>query len=193
MYKLYVRPHLDYGDLLYHNQVKDSMSLLESVQYSAGLIVAGCWKGTNILKLYNELGWESLSDRRHFRRLSLFYHIKNGLSPTYLVDGINYVPLNVTKRYSNSFSPYYQKHWTTLDESIKNSSSLSKFKSSFLKTIIPPQKPYFHIADKYGLSLLTKLRVNFSDLREHRFRHNFNCQSPVCSCQSGNECIRHCF
>ena len=77
MYKLYVRPHLDYGDLLYHNQVKDSMSLLESVQYSAGLIVTGCWKGTNRLKLYNELGWESLSDRRHFRRLSLFYQIKN--------------------------------------------------------------------------------------------------------------------
>lgn len=137
------------------------------------------------------MGWESLSDRHHFRRLSLFYQIKNGLSPSYLVEGIKVVPLNATKRYSNSFFPYCQKHWTTLDESIKNSSSLSIFKSSFLKTIRPPPKPYFNIGDKYGLSLLTKLRVNFSDLREHRFRHNFNCQSPVCSCQSGNECTRH--
>ena len=26
------------------------------------------------------------------------------------------------------------------------------------------------------------LRVRFSDLREHRFRHNFNCNSPTCEC-----------
>ena len=37
-YKLYVRPHLDYGDVIYHNQRQDLMSLIE-VQYKAALIV----------------------------------------------------------------------------------------------------------------------------------------------------------
>ena len=32
MYKLYVRPHLDYGDVIYHNQLAESTSMLESVQ-----------------------------------------------------------------------------------------------------------------------------------------------------------------
>ena len=46
-YKLYVRPHLDYGDVIYQ------------IQYKAALIVTGCWQGTSRVKLYDELGWES--------------------------------------------------------------------------------------------------------------------------------------
>ena len=65
VYKMYVRPHLDYGDVIFHDQVKDSMGILEAIQYKAGLIVSGCWRGTNRVKLYRELGWESLSERRH--------------------------------------------------------------------------------------------------------------------------------
>ena len=51
MYKIYVRPHLDYGDVIYHNQSLESMDLLEAVQYQAALIVTGCWKGTSRDKL----------------------------------------------------------------------------------------------------------------------------------------------
>ena len=43
-YKLYVRPHLDYGDVIYHNQREDLMKLVEQVQYKAALIVSGCWQ-----------------------------------------------------------------------------------------------------------------------------------------------------
>ena len=41
-YKMYVRPHLDYGDVIYHNQRIDVMNLIERVQYKAALIVSGC-------------------------------------------------------------------------------------------------------------------------------------------------------
>ena len=46
-YKMYIRPHLDYGDILYHNQRADLMDLVERIQYKAALIVTGCWQGTN--------------------------------------------------------------------------------------------------------------------------------------------------
>ena len=69
VYKLYVRPHLDYDDVIYHDQLSDCMKLLESVQYNAALIVAGCWKGTNTEKLYDELGWEKYSTVLHHRIL----------------------------------------------------------------------------------------------------------------------------
>ena len=59
-YKMYVRPHLDYGDVIFHNQRMDLMDLIERVQYKAALIVSGCWQGTSREKLYDELGWESL-------------------------------------------------------------------------------------------------------------------------------------
>ena len=38
-----------------------------------------------------------------------------------------------------------------------------------------------------GIKLLTRLPVEFSDLHGHRFRHNFSCSSPFCSCQTGTE------
>ena len=58
MYKLYVRPHLDYGDVIYHIPHKmcefshsfkltNQMKKLEAVQYSAALAVTGAWKGTS--------------------------------------------------------------------------------------------------------------------------------------------------
>ena len=43
MYKLYVRPYLDYGDAVYHNQSSSLMSKLESTQYAAALAVSGTW------------------------------------------------------------------------------------------------------------------------------------------------------
>ena len=115
-YKLYVRPHLDYGDVIYHGQGADLMGLVEQIQYKAGLIVSGCWQGTSREKLYDELGWESLSDRRWGRRMALFYKIRNGLAPSYLFEHIpnedpvvclrKFVPkapIARTARYKNSF------------------------------------------------------------------------------------------
>ena len=61
MYKLYMRPNLDYGDVVYHNQNSSVMSKLESTQYAAALAVSGAWRGTNTDKLFEELGWESLA------------------------------------------------------------------------------------------------------------------------------------
>ena len=50
IYKLYVRPHLDYGDIIYHKydpEFKlDFRKRLESTQYSAALAVSGAWRGT---------------------------------------------------------------------------------------------------------------------------------------------------
>ena len=77
MYKLYVRPHLDYGDVIYYRDDPEMNSgltkRLESVQYSAALAVAGAWKGTSYDKLLDESGWEYLYHRRWFSRLSHFF------------------------------------------------------------------------------------------------------------------------
>ena len=58
MHKLYVRPHLNYGDLIYHKDdpvVSHSLTeRLESVQYNAALAATG-GKGTNKSKLLDEL------------------------------------------------------------------------------------------------------------------------------------------
>ena len=103
LYKFYVRPHLDYGDVIYHlpqklNDFRHEITLnrqmkrLESVQYSSGLAITGAWNGTSRNRLYEELGWESLSDRRWSRRLVLFFKFLNKLTPEYTR---HQIPLNV--------------------------------------------------------------------------------------------------
>ena len=91
IFKMHIRPHLDYCDTIYHipAKIKDTsdfdscrlfnylMKILESTQYQAALAVSGAWKGTNREKIYDELGWETLEHRRMFRRIVQFYKIVN--------------------------------------------------------------------------------------------------------------------
>ena len=67
-FNLYVRPHLDYGDVTYHRYDPNCSSILtrclEHVQYTASLAVTGAWRGTSRQRVYDGLGWESLLERR---------------------------------------------------------------------------------------------------------------------------------
>ena len=78
IYKTLVRPHLDYCDVIYHIPSKQDqfggilnslMNMAEKVQYQAAIAITGAWQGSSRSKLYEELGWESLSDRRWCRRI----------------------------------------------------------------------------------------------------------------------------
>ena len=56
IYKSLVRPHMDYGDILYLQPYNESIN----IQYNATLAITGAIKGTSSSKLYKELGLESL-------------------------------------------------------------------------------------------------------------------------------------
>ena len=74
-----------------------------------------------------------------------------------------------------------------LSESLKSSPSLS----TLIKNIRLSQNKIFSVKDNHGISLITRLRVEFSDLRDHRFRHSFNCASATCICDFENETTVH--
>ena len=210
MYKLYIRPHLDYGDIIYHKYDPemnlDFTKKLEATQYTAALAVSGAWRGTNKYKLYEELGWESLYHRRWYRRLTHFFKLKNRCSPLYLYDLIppereihydlraprDYVPqIERTVRFSNTYFQNCIHEWNLLDVSTRSIQSISQFKTELLGRIRPPKRPTFNIYDIEGIKLLARLRVEFSDLRNHRYRHNFHCPNPTCLCQTGIENNEH--
>ena len=102
IYKLYVRPHLDYGDIIYHKydpEFKlDFTKRLESTQYSAALAFSGAWRGTNTDKIYKELGWEILYYRRWSRRLCHFYKLQNDQRPSLYL--LNEIPQERTFSYN---------------------------------------------------------------------------------------------
>ena len=68
IYKSFVRSHLDYGNVIYDQPNNSRLSdKIESVQYNAALAITGAIRGTSKEKLYQELGLESLKDRRWLR------------------------------------------------------------------------------------------------------------------------------
>ena len=72
--KASVRPHLDYGDMLYDQA--NNMTFhqkLESIQFNACLALTGSIRDTSKEKLYHELGLESLQLRRWYRKLGMFH------------------------------------------------------------------------------------------------------------------------
>ena len=171
MFKLYIRPYLDYGDIIYHKYEpelnQDFTKKLEATQYTAALAVSGAWRGTNKYKLYEELGWESSYHRRWYRRLTHFFKYKNSCSPLYLYNPIaheceihynlraprDYVPQ--IKRTVHFSDTYFQNCINLLDVSTRLCQSISKFKRELLSRIRPPKRSTFNIYDIEGMELPT--------------------------------------
>ena len=76
IYKVFVRPHLSYGDIIYDEAYNMSFHHnLESIEYNACLVITGAIRGTSKEKLYLELGLESPQLRRWYKKLGMFYKI----------------------------------------------------------------------------------------------------------------------
>ena len=56
IYKSLVRPHLDFGDIIYDQTNNESFcQKLESYQYNAALAITGAIRGTSQTKIYKKL------------------------------------------------------------------------------------------------------------------------------------------
>ena len=154
---------MDYCGIIYHLPRSTStfdcpinlnfmMQSLESTQYQAALAVSGAWKGSSTTKLYEELGWETLSDRRWLRRLCQFYKIQNDLTPSYLKKPIpqprmflygqrrenvlHEIPCR-TSRFLNSFYPDTIRSWNNIGYEFRNCSS-----QNYSTSTVPPKSQY---------------------------------------------------
>ena len=96
-----------------------------------------------------------------------------------------------TDRFSHTYFQNCVREWNQLDESNKSSPTVSVFKRELMCLIRPPKRSMFSFLDIEGVRPLTHLQLEFCDLREHRFRHNFQCPSPMCFCQTGIENNKH--
>jgi len=188
IYKAFLRPLIDYGDIIYDQPQNVSFcEKLESVQYKVALAITGAIQGTARKKIYEELGFESLKSRRWYKRLSCMFNIMNDKAPNYLKNLIPKVNQSTrlrnnriptfhcrTECFKNSFFPSTMNDWFKLDPTIRDSESIAIFKKRLLSFIRPIQSNVDNIFDPIGLKFLTRLRLGFSHLNDHRFRHNLH-------------------
>ena len=203
IYKCFIRPHLDYGDIIYDRAYNLSFhQKLESIQYNAALALTGTIRGSSRATL------ESLNQlRRWYKKLCCFYKIYNKQVPGYLTELIptrneTYQTRHVANIPSLSFKHNFFQNiffhsileWNKLDPSLRNSVSYDVFKNSILKFIRPSPNKIFQCHNPKGIKLVTRLRLGLSHLREHKFKHSFqDTLNPLCSCGLDIEATSHYF
>ena len=182
IYKSFVRPLLDYADIIYDKPYSESFKeKLEAVQYNAFLAITGAIRRTSRERLYHELGLETLNNRRWSRKLFFFHKIIKGFSPSYLqkilcfrnVQHYQTRPKSTkiieqikarTKAFENSLFPYCIKEWLKVSHKIQSIEFSKQFKKTILDYIRPKENSIYAIHDISGLKLLTRPRLNFSHL-----------------------------
>ena len=107
IYKAFLRPLIDYGDIIYDQPQNESFcEKLQSVQYKVALEITGAIQGTSRDRIYLELGLESLKNRRWYKRLCCMFKIMNEEAPKYLTNLIPKGQQTIVTRNSNMPSVY---------------------------------------------------------------------------------------
>ena len=84
IYIAFIRPLLEYADVIWDNCSEYEKSDLEKIQLEAARIVTGTTKLISLTNLYKETCWDKLQKRRDDHKLTLFYKMHNNLTPNYL-------------------------------------------------------------------------------------------------------------
>ena len=147
----------------------------------------------SVRKLYDELGWVKLSDRRRTHTLLLFYKLDHKLAPEYLCgllpphicDTSSYPLRNadnyaqVHALYGSSFLPSTVREWNKPPIEQRNAESLNTFKRKLTEDT-PTIPNYYFYGNRIDQSC-TRFLTECSSLNYHLYCRNL-VPSPDCVC-----------
>ena len=210
IYTSRVRPAIEYANVIYDNCPINLSNRLESVQMEAARICTGALRQTRSSNILTELGWELLITRRKWHKLVYLYKMAHNLTPPYLsnlcpptIASISRYPtrnsnsLRVprcrTSCFQTSFLPSTIRHWNGLSIEIRNSPSLSIFKTILKKQFSSTRPPIYYSTGHRKASIChTRLRMGMSQLNAHLFPYSLS-ESPDCSCGSRESIVHYFF
>ena len=199
IYVSFIRPLLEYADVVWDNCTLYEVNALEKIQLEAARIVTGTTKLVSLEMLYKETGWETLEVRRSKHTLCLFYKMSNNISPEYLsslvpqpIENTTHYglrdasnirpPLARTQLYYKSFLPSTIRLWNDLSPETRDALTLTSFKYHMNKNIQKPPR-YFTVGFRFAQIQHTRLRTSCSSLIHHLFSKNI-INDPYCQCGS---------
>ena len=199
IYTVFIRPLLEYGDVIWDNCAQYEKQELEKIQHEAARIATGATRLVSIDALYKEINWISLEQRRQNHKLTLFYKMMSHFAPAYLSSLIPQSVGNIsrynlrnseniqtmdsrTNLYYNSFLPSTVRAWNNLPIQIKQSETVYSFKHSLTPDMTSVPK-YYYTRNRKAQILHVRLRTNCSSLNLDLFLKGIS-DSPMCRCGS---------
>ena len=206
-YKSFVRPVLEYGDIVYSSCKKADATKLESVQNDASRIIAGAKRSTSIFVLLNQTGFQTLETRREAHSMILFCKCVHNKVPQYMTDcmperlhsrntrsadSLTFRIINSSStQYQNSLFPKCTQFFNTQDSNFRSSEYTAQF-NDYRKNCNKEQNGYYLMGSRFIQFVLSQLLLRFSNLIEHLFSKGC-IDSPQCRCSGGSETVKHYF
>ena len=185
IYIAFIRPKLEYANVIWHDCSQADSDLLEGLQLDAARIVTGAKKGTSHDRLYLEVGWQTLSERREIAQLIQFHKMINQDTPDYLCQlvpnsvGERVRRINLrnkeklssvkcrTSKFKNSFLPNVVNLWNNLKEEQSTVTDLSSFKNTLNQDC--KVNDLFLLGNRRLSMIHAQLRMHCSNLNSHLF------------------------
>ncbi|XP_072022868.1 uncharacterized protein [Amphiura filiformis] len=141
-YNTFVRPVVEYASCVWNPTTKRNITKVESVQRSAARYIMNDYsRESSVTSMLNDLGWESLQQRRAISKATMMYRIVNHLIdipdsqliPSNTTTRGNsqrfHVPFSRTALLQGSFFPDTIRQWNALPQEVVESPTLDVFKS----------------------------------------------------------------
>ena len=208
LYKSFVLPCIEYGDLIYNSAEFKYIKRLNTIQRQAAIICSSAYKHTESNILFRELGWMTLSDRRESHQLTLFFKVINNYTPNYLYRLLPPIRCNVvntrqnghfipykcrTEKFKKSYFPSLVMKWSKLAPFIINSTSTNSFKKKLRNLYRVEPLHNFNDCSGPGSVHHRRMRMGLSALKIHRFTYNFVDNNICDSCGVEVENVNHYF
>ena len=160
IYTTFIRPILEFADVVWCNLKKYQEDELEKIQIEAARIVTGATKLVSHDNLYRETCWETLNSRRKQHNLTMYYKMIIFLTPPYLSSLVpphvgdmssyslrnsdQYQPIDTKSQlYYNSFIPSAVREWNALDSESQSCPSVPSFKKNNFKQTSCPKLLFY--------------------------------------------------
>ncbi len=194
-YLTFVRPVLEYGNVLYDSASNEDLDLLTDIEKEALRVITGARKRCNLDLLYNEFKWPSLETRRENQKIVTLGKIIIKQFPNYLVrdlptfyrDSRNHrkntfaTPPSKHDYYTKSFIPSSTDLWNKLPLETRLINSHKALKAKIKKQNESEIPKYYHFG-KRGVNILhCKLRLKCSDLNADKHLIGIS-DTDLCSC-----------
>ena len=208
LYTSFLRPILEYASVVWDGCTVLEKDKLEKIQHEAARIVSGLTRSVSLDRLYKEISWSSLSERRTYQKLLLAYKIKTHQTPGYLSDlfpnMLESVPYNLrnpfdftvinrrTELFSKSFVPSAISLWNNLPNNIKELNSLSQFKTAVNSHILKRNNvpTYYYSGERLYSVMHARLRNKCSNLNYDLLRNHLT-EDGACACGFEREDAEH--
>jgi len=176
----FIRPLLEYGDIIWDNCTNQQKSDTAYVQNEAARTVTGATKYCNVNSMLAELKWDFLTDIRRKHKLIALYQMNHSLSlsPNDIIDLLptqqqtrynlrtaNTIPPITarTQMYQNTFFLATIRIWNDLPLSVRSLPSLTSFKQS-LNSNMSKRKSIFSFGSRRAHVLHGPFRLGCSSL-----------------------------